>query len=451
MYQPEISPFLKYSRYILCIGFIIAFTAYLVPAYAIYVIIAGTGVFLFGFIGQLYLSRSMRKYKIKTSLGIDFLFPEIDSWLVAVDFIAMPKEPIPTEADLTDEEINDMIIVIKSKKRKRNQVANQLASGGQKVLPAVTELLTSEDPDLRAKAAAIIRHLGSRAKEAIPTLINYIGDEEPVVQGQVICALARIGPPALDASQKIANQLQHENADIRICSALALGRIHKKKKPDDDTLNALTKLLNDPQLSVQNAALIALGDIGEKVDDEIELLISGLRDLNPILALQCTQYLGRIGKKAKDSVPDLIEALGSNHPIIQIIVSHALYRIGYDPLALLRPVLTAAKSGEIYVKMDALHILEEMGPMAEPAMQAYVRMLGDKNTLVRVVAVRGISYLGEKGRPLAPQLRRALADPAKAVRYHAKATLEGLGEPLEEPKLIEDYESDTPLEKDKAE
>jgi len=116
--------------------------------------------------------------------------------------------------------------------------------------------------------------------------------------------------------------------------------------------------------------------------------------------------------------------------------------IGYDPLALLRPILTAAKSGEIYVKLEALEILEDMGPAAEPAMQAYVRMLGDKSTLVRVVAVRGISFLGEKGRPLASQLRRALDDPARAVRYHAEATLKSLGEPLEEPILLEEADDE---------
>ncbi len=204
----------------------------------------------------------------------------------------------------------------------------------------------------------------------------------------------------------------------------------------------MTKLLDDPIPEVQTAALIALEDLGESVDDAVSLLISGLRVLNPILALLCTQHLGFHENEANDSIPDLIEALKSNHPIIQIIVSHALYRIGYDSLALLRPILTAAKAGEIYVKLEALEILQDMGPAAEPAMQAYVRMLGDKNTLVRVVAVRGINFLGDKGRPLASQLRRALDDPAKAVRYHAEASLKALGEPLEEPKLIEEGQAD---------
>ena len=113
-------------------------------------------------------------------------------------------------------------------------------------------------------------------------------------------------------------------------------------------------------------------------------------------------------------------------------MSHALYRIGYDPLALLRSLLTAGKAGDIYVKYEALQIIEDMGSNAEPASTAYLRMLGDKNTLVRLFAVRAIGYLGEKARPLASELRGVLEDPAKAVRFHAEQTLNALGEPLEE-------------------
>jgi len=69
-------------------------------------------------------------------------------------------------------------------------------------------------------------------------------------------------------------------------------------------------------------------------------------------------------------------------------------------------------------------------------------MLGDKNTLVRLFAVRAIGYLGEKARPLASELRGVLEDPAKAVRFHAEQTLTALGEPLEEPVEIEETESD---------
>lgn len=438
MYQPEVSPILRYSRYILCVGFFIAFSATLLPAYFLYIIVAGTALVAIGCIGQIYLQRLIGRYRVQTSLGIDFLFPEVDSWLVSVDFIAMPEEPIPTEADFAEAEIAELIQIMQTKKRKRTDAANQLASGGPKVIPYVIQLFSETDPDLRAKAAAILRHMGSRAAEVTGTLIDNISDSEPAVQGQVICALARIGPPAEKAIPALEKQLTNEREDVRVCAALAIGRILRKTKMKDKTRRALKHLLEDPQPTVQTAALIALEDAEVRIDDNIVLLTNGLRDLNPILALQCAQHLGTYGKGANESIPDLIEALRTNHPIIQIIVSHVLYDIGYDPLALLRPILTAAKNGEIYVKMEALEILEEMGPAAEPAMQAYVRMLGDKNTLVRVVAVRGIRFLGEKGRPLASQLRRALTDPARAVRFHAEAALKELGEPLDEPILIEE-------------
>lgn len=441
MYQPKVHPALRYSRYILCIGFMIAFMAYLVPQYALYILIAGTSIFIVGFVLQVYLYRFSSKYRVKTSLGIDFLFPDIDHWIVAVNYIAMPDEPIPTEAELAEAEIAELIQTIQLRKRKSKDAANQLAIGGPKVVPYVSQLFSEEHPDPRFKAAAILRHIGSRAVEAVPTLIDGLNDADPGVRAQVICALARIGPKAYDAIPALVDQLSHESEDIRICAALAIGRLHRGRKAEASLVNSVSDLFEDPIPSVQTAGLISLISLGQKDKDTVPLLINGLRDRNAVLALLCTESLGHIGKKAKEAFPDLIEALDVQHPIIQIKVSHALYRIGYDPLALLRSLLTAGKAGEIYVKYEALQVLEDMGSKAEPASTAYLRMLGDKNTLVRLFAVRAIGYLGEKARPLASELRGVLEDPAKAVRFHAEQTLNALGEPLEEPIQDEETES----------
>jgi HEAT repeat protein len=420
----------------------IAFMAYLVPQYALYILIAGTAIFIVGFVLQVYLYRISSKYRVKTSLGIDFLFPAIDHWIVAVDYIAMPDEPIPTEAELAEAEIAELIQKIQLRKRKSKDAANQLAIGGSKVVPYVSQLFSEEHPDPRFKAAAILRHIGPRAAEAVPTLIDGINDADPGVQAQVICALARIGPKSYDAIPALVDQLSHESEDIRICAALAIGRIHRGRKAETSLVNSVSALLEDPMPSVQTAGLISLISLGQKDKDTVPLLINGLRDRNAVLALLCTESLGFMGKKAEEAVPDLIDALDVQHPIIQIKVSHALYRIGYDPLALLRSLLTAGKAGDIYVKYEALQVLEDMGSQAEPASTAYLRMLGDKNTLVRLFAIRAIGFLGEKARPLASELRGALVDPAKAVSFHAEQTLKALGEPLEEPVKAEETESD---------
>lgn len=442
MYQPKIHPALRFSRYILCIGFMIAFMAYLVPPYALYILIAGTATFIVGFVLQVYLYRITSRYRVKTSLGIDFLFPNIDHWVVAVDYIAMPDEPIPTEAELAEAEIAELIETIQLRKRKSRDAANQLAIGGPKVVPYVAQLFSEEHSDPRFKAAAIFRHIGPRAAEAVPTLIDGINDADPGVRAQVICALARIGPKSFDAIPALVEQLSHESEDIRICAALAIGRIHRGRKADASVVNSVSALLEDPMPSVQTAGLISLISLGQKDKDTVPLLISGLRDRNAVLALLCTESLGFMGKKAEEAFPDLIDALDVQHPIIQIKVSHALYRIGYDPLALLRSLLTAGKAGDIYVKYEALQVLEDLGSNAEPASTAYIRMLGDKNTLVRLFAVRAIGFLGEKARPLASELRVHLEDPAKAVSFHAEQILNSLGEPLEEPLQEEEIESD---------
>jgi HEAT repeat protein len=435
MYQIPIHPIIKYSRHFLCVGLIITFIGIYNPL-TYWLAAVGTIIFIVGFVLQIYLNRVISKFRVKSSLGVDFLFSEIDNWIVAAEFVAMPEEKIPTETDLSEEEIQGYILTIQMRKRKRRDAANSLAIAGPKVIPYVLPLFEAEHPELRHIAASILRYLGSRGVEALPTLIDALDDSEEGVRAQVICTLARMGPPAAKALPQLDARLEEASEDIRVCTALAIGRVGKNTKISTNIIKNLQKLQEDLSPSVQVAATIALDALSEGDDQTATRLIQGLHDRNAVLALLASEAIGLIGEPAKDAIPDLVEALKTQHPIIHIKVAHALYRLGYDPMALLRPILQAARTGEVYVRLEALEILKAMGPDAKMSIQAYVRMLSDKNTLTRVVAIRGISFLGEEARSLVPQIRKAVSDPAKAVRYHAELILKDLGEPIEVPEEI---------------
>lgn len=436
MYQIPIHPVIKYSRHLLCVGLLITFIGIYNPL-TFWLAAVGTIIFIIGFIMQIYLNRLAAKYRVKSSLGVDFLFPKVDNWIVAAEFVAMPDEEIPTETELTPAEIEESLMVIKQRKRKRRDAANQLALAGSTVVPYVRPLLKEEHPEVRHIAVSILRYLGPRAADALNELIDALRDSEEQVRAQVICTLARMGSIATEALPHLEDHLQETSEDLRVCTALAIGRIGGESGVQTELIKGLQTLQDDPSPSVQAMATISLETLGKGDDTTISRLIQGLRDRNAVIALLSTETLGLIGKDAKDAIPDLVEAQKAQHPVILIKVTHALYRLGYDPMALLRPILNAARKGEIYVRLEALQILEEMGINAKMAIQAYVRMLEDKNTLTRVVAIRGLSFLGEEARPLIPQIRNALNDPAKAVRYHAEELLKNLGEPLQAPEEVE--------------
>jgi HEAT repeat protein len=432
MYQIRIHPVLRYSRYFLCVGALVTLVGF--SAYeTLWLAVVGLAIFIVGFALQFYMNRLVSKYKVRSSLSLDFLFPETDQWRVAPELVAMPEEEFPTEAEIKDEERAELIRAIRTRSRKRRNAAARLATCGPSVVPEVVPLLREQHHEVRVIGASILRYMGPRAAAAVSVLMKTLEDSDAMVRAEAVCALARISHGATEAVPALTLLLDDSDENVRICAAIAIGAINPAKSPRREAIDALEKRRQDPVHTVQVAATLSLQALGETDDRTVPVLVEGLRDHNAIIALLCTETLGLIGDPAKEAVPPLVEALGAQHPVILIKVSHALYRLGYDPLALLRHILLCARTGEIYVRLEALNILEEMGPKAEPATAAYVRMLADRGALTRLVAVRAIAFLGEGARPLAPQLRRCVTDQAKAVSFHAKRILESLGEPLAEP------------------
>jgi HEAT repeat protein len=433
MYPIRIHPVLRYSRYLLCVGALVTLVGLSGSYETLWLAIIGTAMFAVGFGLQFYMNRLMSKYRVRSSLSLDFLFPETDQWRVAPDLVAMPEEEFPTEADIKEEERAELIQAIRTHSRKRRNAAAQLATCGSEVVPEVVPLLREEHHETRLTAASILRYMGPRAAEAVRVLMKTLEDSDAMVRAEAVCALARIGHGAAEAVPALVLLLDDSDENVRICAAIAIGCINPVKADRREAVDALEKRRQDPIQTVQVAANLGLQALGDTDDRTVPLLLEGLRDHNVVIALLCTETLGLIGEPAKEAVPHLVQALTAQHPVILVKVAHALYRLDYDPLLVLRPILVSARSGEIYVRLEALRILEEMGPKAESATVAYVRMLADRGALTRLVAVRAISFLGESARPLAPQLRRSLNDPAKAVSFHAKRILESLGEPLVEP------------------
>ena len=454
MYEPPIHPAVKYSPYLTYIGIFLVLIG-MMSYTLLWLSLVGMAVFGVGFAIQLYLRRVISRYRVNTNLNVDFLFPETDPWRVLPKIVDMPEaeaameveEAIPGEEPLTPEELESCLQAVRKRSWRRRNAAARLAAAGPSVIPHIIPLLQADHPETRLMAASILRYFNGRAVKAAPALVDLLGDPDPKVRGQAACALAMMGPQASKEAKpapRLLELLRDREVDVRLCAALALGRIQPSGKHREQTLNALKAMREeDPVLSAQAAATLALHDLGYTDDQTIPLLIRALRVRNPAIALLCAETLGLLGERASEAIPHLVEALPARSPLIQVKVAHALNRLGQDPLTLLPPVISAARSGEPFIVLEALQIIQELGAKARPAVPALVRMLTDRSALNRLFAVRAIAALGEEARPLAPHLRRLLAtDPARAVRYHAQKLLEYLGEPLQEPEEEEEEEEE---------
>jgi len=365
MYEPPIHPAVKYSPYLTYIGIFMVIMGMF--SYAlVWLSLAGVAIFAVGFAIQLYLRRVISRYRVRTSLNVDFLFPETDPWKVLPKIVDMPEaeaameveeSAVPGEEPLAPEELEACLKAVRKRSWRRRNAAARLASAGPSVVPHIIPLLQADHPETRLMAASILRFFNGRAAQAAPALVELLGDPDPKVRGQAVCALAMIGPQAKDAkaAPRLLDLLKDQEEDVRLCAALALGRIQPSGKQREQTLEALKALREqDPILSVQAAAALALHDLGYTDEQTIPLLIRGLRVRNPAIALMCTETLGLLGEPASEAIPHLMEALSTRSPLVQVKVAHALSRLGQDPLTLIRPVISAARSGEPFIVLEAL-------------------------------------------------------------------------------------------------
>jgi HEAT repeat protein len=162
-------------------------------------------------------------------------------------------------------------------------LANQGPSA-KSTVPKLIKLLKDPESNVRAQSAAALASMGAAAKDALPTLFDNLLDDNFQVQIFSFQAAVTIGQAdrrGLSASLKSANakgrwavpppgkevvpglikKLSEKDQGIRIAAALALGRIGGDAEP---AIPTLTRMLQDEDKQVQNAARQALAQLDRK-------------------------------------------------------------------------------------------------------------------------------------------------------------------------------------------
>jgi len=97
------------------------------------------------------------------------------------------------------------------------------------VLPVVTEILDSEDANLRQMAAMNLANLAAVDAEAaeplLPTLIAQLDDNDREVVFHIVQLLGRIGPPAGDALPKLKELDADDDEQLQTVISAAIERI----------------------------------------------------------------------------------------------------------------------------------------------------------------------------------------------------------------------------------
>jgi len=214
-------------------------------------------------------------------------------------------------------------------------------------------------------------------------------------------------------------QLKSRDADTRKRAALSLGVAGKVS-----AVASLQPLLDDPEWPVRQAAIEALGAVGDA--SAVPLLIAAVkqadqqRDEGAASALRAAavEAFGRIGASA---VAPLVEALRDKHAKLRESAIAALGAVGGDQaLAALAETLKDDRSS--VRQAGAAAVARAGGAKAVPALKD---ALGHKDPTTRKCAAAALGAI-DSGESVAA-LRQALGDREKPVREAAVDALGSLG------------------------
>lgn len=267
-----------------------------------------------------------------------------------------------------------------------------------------------------------------------PESLLKLFDTESLYQKRFICEVtAKIASPVYYSV--FENLLKDEDGHIRALSALALSKIG-----DQQAIESIKTLLNDPYIDVQEAAVEALANMGKWLS--IEEFVTMLNDPNPKLRKNAALLLGKIGArnaisalgfalkdsnidvrkacveafsllKTEDSVRFLIVALTDENPDIRISAALSIGKIGgKGAFEALSPLLSDSNESVRVAVAKSLGILKD-----ERAVKTLIELLSDNNGFVVTTAIESLSILG--GSEARSALLRMLSHDDKEVRRTA--------------------------------
>ena len=317
------------------------------------------------------------------------------------------------------------------------------------IAPAVARLLDHSDEDVREAAAQTLGYMGEAAKDYAPQLVKLLKDPDKDLReaaGVTLWAMRtpefgallkkprvrihRVAPKVLrkisegEASKKVAGEfvrlLGDRDSDVRKAATKALDanpgavkavvdelvklrRTRYRREVGARALEAipealkkgkvaprLVELFKDSHEDVREAAVRALGKLGDAAKEQAPKVVAFLKERDSDLRLAASVALGFMGEVAKDQVPKIAMLL---------------------------------KNRDKEVQVSALIALGFMGGTAKEQAPKIAVLLKDPDKNVREAAAGALGLMDEAAKNYEPQLAALLKDPDEDVREAATLAL----------------------------
>jgi HEAT repeat protein len=164
---------------------------------------------------------------------------------------AVALERAGVQANLAASKLSELAGSDSDRRVRRWALRALVATAPSEAASVLSRCLDDGAVEVRLEAIDGLGRIGAASEKVIPRLLDLLGDPEIMVVQEVIAALGMLGPAAAEAVPDLLTLLDHENWEVRLLAARALGEIGNR---DGGTIDALDQGLSDP---IEDVALEA--------------------------------------------------------------------------------------------------------------------------------------------------------------------------------------------------
>jgi HEAT repeat protein len=292
------------------------------------------------------------------------------------------------------------------------------------LLPRLSEILRSEDPDRQWAAVEAAGDLAREDEDAVPILVEALkwGNAPRPILDAAVAALVEIGPAAIPA---LVDALGGDDPVLRICAARALAAFGPEARA---AVPALIETLSgrDPELRLET--MRTLRAIGPAAIAAVPALLERLeREEGSHRRMVAANALVAIGSSDPRLVEFLCEGLSDELDDVRAEAGLGCARLGEACRAAAPSLRTALEDGNLFVRTFAAWALERLEPGSARDLPAFTEAIEDDAT--REVAAGALAELPDLARLFLPQLVAILEedDLSAGIRIAAAGAIGRLG------------------------
>lgn len=302
-------------------------------------------------------------------------------------------------------------------------------------------LLHDPDRQVRENAVWALGQIRLRKTDPLPELLKLLPGIDSSLCGYLVNTLSRYEKGAVNP--EMLRRLADSDRAARRCSASYFAYLDEAP---DGAVEALSKLLTDPEPEVRAAAAISLAKLAPDTPGISGIMAAGLAGLEARERADAAWGLSRLkaippeafaalelgledkeapvrvfaagtlavhGSTSPAVAAALAEGLKCEHDNVRIFSSWAMIRLRQAAAPQLAAITAALDDPDDVVVENAAYVLNAIGPGAKAAVPALVRAFGGQHKLYLGDLRRVLESIGPAGPELLPELEAALA----AKRY----------------------------------